>query len=167
MKLNLSNFECWIIISITDALFRSFAILYFLKVWHYLWWLVRTIGQCICHFLLKTEIKVSFVITGKKGLYTGSSGLQLAYLSGMESEIVSDSTNFNAIDITSLTSPVVNDSKFKGVDILITSQWPKGVEKYGIALVCIWNFSSSQNVYNEKTFNLSQRQSVYCTFTWL
>ena len=76
-------------------------------------------------------------ITGKKGLYTGSSGLQLAYLSGMESDIVSDSTNFNAVDITALTSPVINDSKFKGVDILITSQWPKGVEKYGTPLVCI------------------------------
>lgn len=71
---------------------------------------------------------------GKKGLYTGSSGLQLAYLSGTESDIVSDSTNFNAVDITSLTSPVVNNTKFKGVDILITSQWPKGAEKYGTAL---------------------------------
>ena len=53
----------------------------------------------------------------------------------MESDIVSDRTNFNAVDITSLTSPVVNDAKFKGVDILITSQWPRGVEKYGSALV--------------------------------
>ena len=61
----------------------------------------------------------------------------MAYLSGTESDIVSDSTNFNAVDITSLTSPVVNDTKFKGVDILITSQWPKGAEKYGTALVRI------------------------------
>ena len=56
----------------------------------------------------------------------------------MESDIVSDRTNFNAVDITSLTSPVANDTKFKGVDILITSQWPKGVEKYGSALVRKW-----------------------------
>lgn len=71
---------------------------------------------------------------GKKGIYTGSSGLQLAYLSGTESDIISDSTSFNAIDISALIDPVKNDSKFKGVDILITSQWPKGVEKYGTEL---------------------------------
>ena len=60
----------------------------------------------------------------------------------MESDVVSDSTNFNAVDLTSLTSPVVNDTKFRGVDILITSQWPKGVEKYGTALVRETNFLS-------------------------
>lgn len=59
----------------------------------------------------------------------------MAYLSGLESDIVSDSTHFNAVDISALTDPVKNDTKFKGVDILITSQWPKGVEKYGADLV--------------------------------
>lgn len=77
------------------------------------------------------------IFLGKKGHYTGSSGLQLAYLSGLESDIISDSTSFNAVDITALTDPMKNDSKFKGVDILITSQWPKGVEKYGTELVNI------------------------------
>ena len=94
---------------------------------------------------------VPYFPTGKKGLYTGSSGLQLAYLSGIESDIVSDSTNFNAVDITSLTSPVVNDSKFKGVDILITSQWPKGVEKYGAPLVGIM----TQLKWQPQTYHLT------------
>ncbi|KAH3727587.1 CWF19-like protein 1 isoform X2 [Dreissena polymorpha] len=71
---------------------------------------------------------------GKKGIYTGSSGLQIAYLSGKESVIISDETSFNNVDISALTEPVKNDTKFKGVDILITSQWPKGVEKYGTAV---------------------------------
>ncbi|XP_053385188.1 CWF19-like protein 1 isoform X3 [Mercenaria mercenaria] len=71
---------------------------------------------------------------GKKGLYNGSSGLQLAYLSGTQSDFISDNTSFNALDINSLTDPVKNDSKFKGVDILITSQWPEGVEKYSTEL---------------------------------
>jgi hypothetical protein len=74
---------------------------------------------------------------GKKGLYNGSSGLQLAYLSGTESDIISDDTCFNAVDINSLIDPVKNDIKFKGVDILISSQWPKGVEKYSSELVMI------------------------------
>ncbi|XP_052802923.1 CWF19-like protein 1 isoform X2 [Mya arenaria] len=68
---------------------------------------------------------------GKKGIYSGSSGLQLAYLSGKESDIISDDTSFNAVDLSALIDPVKNDTKFKGVDILINSQWPKGVEKYG------------------------------------
>ena len=72
---------------------------------------------------------------GKKGQYTGSSGLQLAYLSGRESDIISDNTHFNTIDVNSLVDPIKNDSSFKGVDILITSQWPKGVEKYATELV--------------------------------
>jgi hypothetical protein len=75
------------------------------------------------------------VYIGKKGLYTGSSGLQLAYLSGTESDILSDSTSFNTEDSSALTDPVKNDTKFKGVDILITSQWPKGVEKYAQEVV--------------------------------
>lgn len=56
-------------------------------------------------------------------------------MSGLESDIVSDSTHFNAIDISALTDPIKNDTKFKGVDILITSQWPKGIEKYGADIV--------------------------------
>lgn len=73
-------------------------------------------------------------------MYTGSSGLQLAYLSGAESDFVSDSTHFNSVDIGSLTDVVKNDTKFKGVDILITSQWPKGVEKYASEIVSEINF---------------------------
>lgn len=76
------------------------------------------------------ELCENVTYLGKKGLYTGSSGLQLAYLSGTESDILSDSTSFNTVDSSALTDPVKNDTKFKGVDILITSQWPKGVEKY-------------------------------------
>lgn len=87
------------------------------------------------------ELCENVTYLGKKGLYTGSSGLQLAYLSGRESEIISDDTSFVGVDAATLTGPVKNDTKFKGIDILITSQWPKGVEKYGTELE---GFSSSQ-----------------------
>ncbi|GFN87297.1 cwf19-like protein 1 [Plakobranchus ocellatus] len=71
---------------------------------------------------------------GRQGKFTGSSGLQIAYLSGLEdSSTKGDDCKFSATDARALTAPVVNDPGFKGIDILITSQWPKDVEKYGSA----------------------------------
>ncbi|KAK3593978.1 hypothetical protein CHS0354_040718 [Potamilus streckersoni] len=72
---------------------------------------------------------------GMRGNFTGSSGLQLAYLSGVEgSENKGDKCHFTSDDVKSLIDPIKDDTKFKGVDILITSQWPKNVEKYGTTL---------------------------------
>ena len=71
-------------------------------------------------------------------MYTGSTGLQVAYLSGVQG-LTHTETNFTAEDVQVLQLPLVSDSKFKGVDILLTSQWPKGVEKYGSTAVG-WNF---------------------------
>ncbi|KAK3103656.1 hypothetical protein FSP39_020809 [Pinctada imbricata] len=71
-------------------------------------------------------------MAGKRGRFKGSSGLSLAYLSGVESsESKSSDTTFGDQDVSHLVLPVSTDTKFKGVDILITSQWPDGVEKYG------------------------------------
>ncbi|GFR75681.1 CWF19-like protein 1 [Elysia marginata] len=71
---------------------------------------------------------------GRQGKFTGSSGLQIVYLSGLDgTSSKGDDCSFTANDARSLTAPVVNDPGFKGVDILITSQWPKDVEKYGWA----------------------------------
>ena len=67
-------------------------------------------------------------------MYTGSTGLQVAYLSGVEG-LKHSPTHFTVEDVQALQLPLVSDSKFKGVDILLTSQWPKGVEKYGCAVV--------------------------------
>ena len=66
----------------------------------------------------------------------GSSGLSVAYLSGMEGPS-SDST-FIADDIEALRIPLLSNSQFKGVDILLTSQWPAGVEKYGTSPVSLF-----------------------------
>ncbi|XP_053385187.1 CWF19-like protein 1 isoform X2 [Mercenaria mercenaria] len=94
---------------------------------------------------------------GKKGLYNGSSGLQLAYLSGTQSDFISDNTSFNALDINSLTDPVKNDSKFKGVDILITSQWPEGVEKYSTELEGFSSSDCGSEALNELAIRLRPR----------
>ncbi|XP_059168516.1 CWF19-like protein 1 [Physella acuta] len=72
---------------------------------------------------------------GKQGRFTGSSGLQLAYLSGLESSSdKGDNCTFTAEEAKSLVAPIMADTNFKGIDIFITSQWPKDVEKYGSTL---------------------------------
>ena len=76
--------------------------------------------------------------SGRQGKFTGSSGLQIAYLSGLDgSGSKGDDCSFTATEARSLTAPVANDPGFKGVDILITSQWPKNVEKFGTASVSV------------------------------
>ncbi|XP_041367664.1 CWF19-like protein 1 isoform X2 [Gigantopelta aegis] len=78
-----------------------------------------------------TELCENITYLGSRGMFTGSSGLQIAYLSGVESSgSTCGPTEFDLEAVTSLTVPVAGDSKFKGVDILLTSQWPVGVEKY-------------------------------------
>ncbi len=82
---------------------------------------------------------------GRSGMYRGSSDLTVAYLSGVEqcSGSTEDSTRssenpfFSASDVDSFLQSVTSKANFQGVDLLLTSQWPLGVEKYGIALVSL------------------------------
>lgn len=75
-------------------------------------------------------------VLGRKGRYIESAGLQIAYLSGIEGPGErGEAHTFGSQDVSDLMSPVVNDSRYKGVDILLTCQWPKGVDKYATSLV--------------------------------
>ncbi len=67
----------------------------------------------------------------------GSSGLSVAYLSGLDGTKGShnNDTHFTLKDVDALRIPLQSDSKFQGVDVLLTSPWPKGVEKYGANVV--------------------------------
>ncbi len=67
-------------------------------------------------------------------MYTGSSGLSVAYLSGVEG-LTPSPTCFTPEDATALHVPLTSSSKFQGVDVLLTSQWPRGVEKYATQAV--------------------------------
>ncbi|XP_073477381.1 CWF19-like protein 1 isoform X1 [Aquarana catesbeiana] len=78
------------------------------------------------------ELATNITYLGRRGVFSGASGLQIAYLSGIESS--SDPAPaycFTAKDITSLKMSLLSNSKFKGVDILLTSPWPKDVWNYG------------------------------------
>eukprot|EP00079_Xenopus_tropicalis_P013168 XP_002941169.2 PREDICTED: CWF19-like protein 1 [Xenopus tropicalis] len=81
------------------------------------------------------ELAANITYLGRKGLFTGASGLQIAYLSGIESSSEpAPAYCFTAKDVTSLKMSLTSNSKFKGVDILLTSPWPKEVSNYGNAL---------------------------------
>ncbi|XP_071511088.1 CWF19-like protein 1 [Diadema antillarum] len=107
---------------------------------------------------------------GKRGIYSTASGLQIAYLSGTESSGAGDACHFTRADIDALGLPLVSNSKFKGVDVLLTSQWPSGVTQYAnnaenvkpvnpssligdlaLALRPRYHFSAMQNVFYERT----------------
>lgn len=70
---------------------------------------------------------------GKRGLYTSSGGLKIAYISGVYSDTESDSGNtfnYTVKDIQELYDVCVRgNSNFRGIDILLSSQWPSGITK--------------------------------------
>ena len=68
----------------------------------------------------------------------------MAYLSGVEAgssssggsrEAVADDTQFTAVNVDDLRQSLTGVGKFCGVDLLLTSQWPRGVDKYATAAV--------------------------------
>ncbi|XP_063146677.1 CWF19-like protein 1 isoform X4 [Candoia aspera] len=78
------------------------------------------------------ELAENITYLGRKGVFSGASGLQIAYLSGVESmEDPAPAHSFSAKDVTHLKTSLQSISQFKGVDILLTSSWPKGVETFG------------------------------------
>ena len=77
--------------------------------------------------------------SGKKGLFIGASGLRIVYLSGNESPAGLEPCPkhcFSRDDINTLVSSLNAASKdYNGVDLLLTSVWPKGVTAHGNAPV--------------------------------
>lgn len=78
------------------------------------------------------ELAENITYLGRRGVFTGVSGLQIAYVSGQEAlQEPAPSHCFTSKDLSALVTPLINNSKFRGVDILLTSQWPRGVWNYG------------------------------------
>ncbi|XP_023598995.1 CWF19-like protein 1 isoform X5 [Myotis lucifugus] len=78
------------------------------------------------------ELAENITYLGRKGVFTGTSGLQIVYLSGTESlnEPV-PGYSFSPKDVSSLRTMLCSTPQFKGVDILLTSPWPKYVGNFG------------------------------------
>lgn len=82
-------------------------------------------------------------------MFTGVSGLQVAYVSGQEAlQEPAPAHCFTSKDLSALVEPLTGSSKFRGVDILLTSQWPRGVWHYGNNPVS----RQHENVFAEKCF---------------
>ena len=82
------------------------------------------------------DLAPNITYLGRKGLYTGSSGLTVAYLSGLDGAARGgDDTHFSADDMDALRLPITANAKFAGVDVLLSTVWPYGVEKYATAVV--------------------------------
>ncbi|KAJ3612398.1 hypothetical protein NHX12_020674 [Muraenolepis orangiensis] len=78
------------------------------------------------------ELAVNITYLGRRGVFAGASGLQIAYVSGREAlQEPAPAHCFTPKDLSALVAPLVSNSKFRGVDILLTSQWPRGVWQYG------------------------------------
>jgi hypothetical protein len=77
-----------------------------------------------------------------------SSGIQIAYLSGVESEGEKGISTFGSADVVDLVKPLAGNREYKGVDILLTSQWSRGVDKYGSEPVSIFfiTYTTSKNI---------------------
>lgn len=81
------------------------------------------------------EICSNLIYLGKRGLYNLSSGVKVAYLCGNErSKDNSDpEITFTKDDVMSVKNSCIvskgSMSDYRGIDILVTSQWPEGVQE--------------------------------------
>uniref|UniRef100_A0A3B3TT14 CWF19-like protein 1 n=1 Tax=Poecilia latipinna TaxID=48699 RepID=A0A3B3TT14_9TELE len=79
-----------------------------------------------------SELAENITYLGRRGVFTGASGLQLAYVGGREAlQEPAPAHCFTSKDLSTLVNSLTSSSKFRGVDILLTSQWPRGVWQYG------------------------------------
>lgn len=74
------------------------------------------------------EICQNLTYLGKRGLYTSSSGLKIAYLSGNGDQTKDNACGFTENDVIAIrNSCLKGQPSFRGVDILMTSPWPRGI----------------------------------------
>lgn len=75
------------------------------------------------------EICQNLTYLGKRGLYTASSGLKIAYISGTQSDSSgAKSISFNENEVISIKqSCLKGQPSFRGIDILMSSPWPADI----------------------------------------
>lgn len=75
-----------------------------------------------------SEVCPNLTFLGKRGLYTSSSGLKIAYISGKESKGESTGCTFDKNDVISVRNACLRGQpSFRGIDILLTSPWPENI----------------------------------------
>lgn len=72
------------------------------------------------------DILPNITYLGKRGLFSPSSGLKIAYLSGLENKGgETDNLSFNQKDVMATKVACIRNQTYRGVDFLLTQQWPK------------------------------------------
>lgn len=95
------------------------------------------------------ELCANLTYLGKRGLYTLTNGTKIAYISGIEKPlgVPEEDFHFQMADIEGVrNSCLINKSSasdYRGVDILLTSQWPYGITDDSVRfliviLICIF-----------------------------
>ncbi|XP_017767805.1 PREDICTED: CWF19-like protein 1 [Nicrophorus vespilloides] len=74
------------------------------------------------------EICENLFYLGKRGVYMSSSGVRIAYLSGLSGEGDGNGYKHTIEDVKTLKDVCIRSNvNYKGVDVLLTSQWPTGI----------------------------------------
>uniref|UniRef100_A0A1A8RUV7 CWF19-like protein 1 n=1 Tax=Nothobranchius rachovii TaxID=451742 RepID=A0A1A8RUV7_9TELE len=69
------------------------------------------------------ELAENITYLGRRGVFTGASGLQIAYVSGREAlQEPAPAHFFTSKDLSALVTSLTSNSKFRGVDILLMSK---------------------------------------------
>lgn len=84
------------------------------------------------------EMCPNLTYLGARGLYTISSGIKIAYVSGVEGKVTEAAGQQHTFDEavvrnvrSSCLSSKTSSGEYRGIDILVTSQWPEGVDSSG------------------------------------
>ncbi|KAH9383282.1 CWF19-like protein 1 [Haemaphysalis longicornis] len=120
--------------------------------------------------LSESDLSDSVVHLGARGIFTGASGLKIAYFCGDESKDGKSSRGiFVKKEALDFLAPIAESTSHKGVDLFFTSQWPENVDKYAhtvsgseregspvISLLAYflrprYHFTSSGDCYYERT----------------
>lgn len=84
--------------------------------------------------LVDGEVCTNLTYLGKRGIYTLKSGVKIAYLSGVEATgNTAGEHEFTNADIQAVRNSCLVSkncaSDYRGVDVLLTSQWPYGIQE--------------------------------------
>ncbi|XP_052873010.1 CWF19-like protein 1 homolog [Anopheles cruzii] len=94
-------------------------------------------NQTLAQYYSETQdgdICTNLSYLGKRGLYTTSGGLKIAYLSGTaSSQEDANEWTYSKADVMAVRDSCLaskaNMGDFRGIDILLTSQWPVGIRE--------------------------------------
>ncbi|XP_046860261.1 CWF19-like protein 1 [Xenia sp. Carnegie-2017] len=77
------------------------------------------------------ELCQNIIYLGRSGILQCPNGLQVAYVSGLDCKKTSKEGCFYKEEDMKQLYAKIEDTNFKGVDMLLTTEWPKNVTQYG------------------------------------